>query len=281
MTSLAPAAEADLDLPDLAADPLFLPTSEVTPSCLPDDLIFAIYRVEVQFRGQVLGGIPKNPKLLEHWIRTRAMGSPEAQRQLFIASLRLLGVDIPEQATEEQVTEATKLMADWTGCTFFRDERGLMLRGYNFKRCLREACAIRFSGSEKWGPTRKWPLGYFAERVSIVEDRIHLGRHAPDDVVTRFPHVMTPMGSRDAIAQFDAVNQARVTFHVKVIGDSIDPLVWQQILAIAQEIGVGACRSLEYGKFNVTAWEQVSAPRCTLPHVRSAVRARGGDASGA
>lgn len=255
------------DVTRLNTGPVDVPGGEVAPSCLPSR-IYAVYRVTCQFRDQVLGPVPRNPRLLEYWLKNRAMGSEEAQRQLFVETLRYLGAPLPDHATEEQVRQATEMMATWLGCTFLRDERGLFLRSYHFKRCLREACSIRYAMDERWGPTRKSPLGYFAERVSIIDDRIYLGRREPDEVITRFPHVQTAQGSRDAITTFDAVNRATVTFHVRVMGDSIAPEVWESILEIAQEIGVGASRALEYGRFNVVAWECIQPAEIAFPHLR-------------
>lgn len=69
--------------------------------------IFTIYEAELEFRGRMMGGVPKDPKVVEGWLKSKA--GIKDDWELYNSVLRTMieqGVDISEGATHEEVIEA-------------------------------------------------------------------------------------------------------------------------------------------------------------------------------
>ncbi len=230
--------------------------SEVT-GIWDDEGLFTRYRVAIQFTGQVMGGVPQKPEIIESWLRQRILGGDEELRLALLKTLDDLDIDVPAEATREEIIEAAKqIAATRNGNTFRRDENGLFLAAYQIKAGLKESTNILFAG-ERWGVTKKGPKSYLAERVFVDSERVHLGRLDPDGTHMQVGHVTGPKGRRSTLTYYDYCVQPTCEFVVSSLQDSITFDQWRDILRTMQREGLGALRSLGYGQFKITGFDKL------------------------
>lgn len=219
--------------------------------------LFATYRVKIQFRGRLVGGIPKDPGIIDAWIRTSGgVDSVEERRQMLLRTLQELGADVNEEMTYDALVEASKALAVNQGTGFKQDEDGLYIEDRQVKAMLKENTNVLYAG-ERWGKTRKGPKSYLAERVFVNPSRIHLGRMQPDGADIFIGHVSGPQGPQSILQHFEYVEGAEIEFEVMAANDAIAPEHWPEIWLLAQENGLGAKRSQSYGRFDVIEFEKV------------------------
>jgi hypothetical protein len=220
--------------------------------------LWARYHATLAFRDKLVGGIPKDPRLIEGWLRTKA-GIEDAQ-ELRLAVLRTLaevggvGADGPGPDDLDDVGAALVAQKRTTG--FKSGAEGLYVEGRQIKAMLKESTNIVFAG-ERWGPTRKAAKSFFAERVFVDPDRVPLGVAEPTGVETVIGHLSGPAGPRSTLGNYEYVLQPVVDFHVLVLRDCITAEQWRDIWCLAQENGFGTLRSQGYGRFDVVEWERL------------------------
>ena len=237
-----------------------------------------LYRkVTLQFRDRLMGGVPKDPKIIEGWIRTKAMVTDDEElRQMALRTLRELGADVNEGMTYEEAVAAAEAMAFEKHTNGFkRDEKGLYLEGRQIKAMLKENVNIVMGGERK-GATSKGAKGYAAERVFVVEDRVYLDRTEPDGVEVMIGHISGPQGPRATLTNVEYVTKPQITFTIKEMlehrqskkdrdagiergGASLSDAEWRNIWLSAEENGLGAARSQSHGRFEVVKWEVITS----------------------
>ena len=213
----------------------------------PSDLVAGMwkyYDVTLKFRDRCYGGIPKNPEMIRGWLEAK-MGAGEETDALIVQT---------EGEISAAVDEAEK--ESWCGFKSDPENGGLYIEGRQVKACLKESANIL---REKLGISAF--KARLAERVFVTESRIYLGKNEPDGSVERPIHVMTRTGPQTALKKADYVEKAEISFALKVvdspmvIGSSKDRVApgayLSVILELAQEMGLGADRSQENGKFDV------------------------------
>ena len=226
------------------------------------EALFARYRARIEFTGKLLGGVPKNPKVIEGWIRSKLVEVPDDEiRMLAAKTAREMGVDLPEGiAPEEEDRILDRIASEMSGEIqtngFKRDEQGLYIEERQVKAAIKEAVNIHFGKRAKWGPTGKGPKNFTAEAVIVQPDRIHLDRFEPDGVELCIGHINGPQGPKSTLTNFEYVERAVIDLEVWVANDAVPaeawPLVWTQI----EWFGLGAQRSQGYGKNTVTRWDR-------------------------
>lgn len=231
------------------------PTAPV--SIFADTDVFTKYHVSLTFTDKVMGGIPQKPEIIESWLRTRILGGDEELRIQLIKTLDDIGIEVPADATREEVIEAANTMAaSRQGNTFQRDHRGMCLGDYQFKALVKEATNILFAGS-RWGATKKGPKNAVAEWLFVDEKRIALGRPEPDGVHTQVGHVTGPKGPRSTLTYYDYCDTPTCTLTVSSLEDRVTREQWERILVLGQKLGLGALRSLSHGQFAVVAFDRL------------------------
>ena len=224
--------------------------------------MFLRRKVELTFRGFLMGGVPKDPKIIEGWLRTKTMVTDEEElRQMAIRTMRELGADVSEGMTYEEAVTAAEAMAVEKHTNGFKsDEKGLYIEGRQVKAMLKENVNIVYAGTKK-GQTRKGAKNYAAERVFVEEERVYLGRTAPDGVLVMIGHINGPGGPRATLTNVEYVDRAVITFTIKEMrakpGDdepSLTDTEWRNVWLSAEENGLGAARSQSHGRFEVTGW---------------------------
>lgn len=228
---------------------------------------FDAIRVTIQFEDRIVGGAPKDPKLVEGWLRKGMQLEDEDIRVRMIQHLTEMGVeDISADATVDQLLEATSRVAGEIKTQGFkRDELGHpYYESRQIKAGIKETVNILFAG-EKWGKrakddsrgsySGKGPKAYAAERTFVKPDHLVLA----DDIsgVDLFiGHVSGPTGSRSTIGYAEYVTRPQISFVLLTNKDSSHlSKAWPQIWTHMELNGLGAMRSQGFGQFEVIEFE--------------------------
>lgn len=225
--------------------------------------VFTRYGVTLQFRSRVLGGIPKDPKLIEGWLRSKAgIDDAEEVRQAMLRTLIELGAEVTPDMTFEQLEEASNHLAAVKQTQGFKlDGGGLFVEDRQVKAMLRESVNILYAG-ERWGTTKKGPKNFFNERVFVDPERIHFTRDGqpvkePDGVELMIVHIEDARGRRSSLAYHEYLERVEMSFDVIVLQNLIEAHRWPELWIHAEENGFGASRSQSFGRFDVTRWERL------------------------
>jgi hypothetical protein len=228
------------------------------PSIFNSASVFTTYTATLQFRNKLMGGIPRDPAIVEAWLRSKA--GITQQEELFRATLRTaveMGVARPDMNYDELEAVSKELAQSKQTNGFKRDEGGLYIEGRGIKAMLKESVAILYPyAKEKWTATKKAPRAAVAERVfPPKQDRIHLDRAEPDGVDLFIGHTSGPKGPQSNLTYYEYVETARISFDILVCEDEVPLKAWERIWVHAQENGLGALRSQGHGRFDVEQWE--------------------------
>ena len=212
------------------------------------------FRGRLQFRDLVVGGTPTNEKVAEGWIRSKMQTGDEAVMNLVLETMAERVVDRDE---------AMKIVGDLKLLKGFKkDQSGLYLDGRTLKACLKEGASIAqaggFVGKRGWGQNNAGLKSFVAEHIMVVENKLHLLRGGkpvtkPDEIQQRFVHTFKGSG----ITYEEVVERAEIEFTIITDSDSFDHDFWAQTWLKAREQGLGASRSMGFGRFWVTQWERV------------------------
>lgn len=231
--------------------------------------LFSMYAVRLEFIDRVMGGVSKNPEVIESWLRARA--GIQQQDELRYAMLRTLadmGVDVYDDMSLEAAIAASKKVAANKATTGFKVDpiHGLYLESRQVKSMLKESINVLYAG-DRWGATRKGPRNYAAERVFVTPIKLFIGRRdlrddvmSPDGVEVIPGHVTGPAGPRNTLAYHEFVTRGILDFTVLVCGDTITNDQWAEIWVHAGLNGLGAVRSQGHGQFKRTRWEKLAVP---------------------
>lgn len=220
--------------------------------------LFTTYKCTIKMRGKLLGGIPKSPDVIEGWLRSRAgINQDEEVRQAMLRTLVELGAEVSPDMNYEQIEEASKALAAVKSTNGFKQNAsGLYIEDRQIKALIKEGVNILYAG-ERWGKTKKGPRNFTAERVFVQPSEIPLGRKEPDGIELMMVHANTPQGPRSSLSYHEYVDEAEITFEVDSLRDEIGPEQWAEVWVLAQENGLGACRSQSYGRFDVVGWDAI------------------------
>ena len=220
-----------------------------------------------------MGGIPRSPDVVEGWIRAKTGVTPEEEIQSLVRRTMIENGTYTPEMTPEQIEEASKQVAGLKETTGFkRDfEGGMYIEARQLKAALKESTNILFA-SEKWGPTRKGPKQFLAERVFVSPDHLWLGRTEPDGVELVIGHIIGPQGPRSTLGYHEYTQQSRFEFDVLVARDAIQPEWWAEIWTHMEENGLGALRSQGYGRFDLLRWDKIPIETAAPSALRSAPR---------
>ena len=228
---------------------------EARPSIfIADPDLWTSYEVRLLFRARLIGGVPKDPQLIEGWLRNRAGISDERELRLAVlATLAETSADDDDAANGSN--NGSGVSSRITG--FKTGPEGLYVEGRQVKAMLKESTNIVFAG-ERWGPTRKAARSFFAERVFVDPDRLALGVRRADGVETFMGHLNGPAGPRSTLNQYEYVDRSALEFRLRVLHDCVSDVQWRAIWCHAQESGFGTLRSQGFGRFDVVRWERLS-----------------------
>lgn len=235
--------------------------------------LFTRYQCSLRFTDKILGGIPKNPKTIEGWIRSQAgVDSEEEIKQMMLRTLIDLGAEVTPEMSYEELTEASEKLAAVKQTNGFKiNSQGLYIEDRQVKAMIKEAVAILYPwGSKdsngkdigKWGVTKKAARSYLAETVFVNPAQINLCKddepvREPDGTEMMIIHASGPRGKVNSLSYSEYVENAELSFYVDVLRDSIQTEYWPEIWVFCEQNGLGASRSQSYGKFEVTQWDKI------------------------
>jgi hypothetical protein len=192
--------------------------------------------------GRIAGGIPSDPKVAEGWLKTKVADRDDLIRE------EVARIMVERAISLEEATQVVDSLKHLNG--FKRSEKGPYIEGRQMKACIKESANIRWAG-ERWGPTRKGTVAFFAEHVFVNQDVIHLGVDEPSGIEQQFVH--TFRGS--SLQQVEYVNDAKITFDI-CTDYPFKTEQWALLWLTAEQQGIGACRSQGFGRFTVTNWKE-------------------------
>jgi hypothetical protein len=196
-------------------------------------------------RDKLLGGVPKDPRLIEGWLRAKAgIEDPLELRQAVTRTVEELGEDSQVDAARKPTTVGFKV-----------GEEGLYIEARQVKALLKECTNILFGG-ERWGPTRKGPKSFLAERVFVSPERLWLGCQEAAGLELIVGHISGAGGPLSTLGYHEYVVRPSIEFSIKVVRDVISADQWADVWVLAQEIGLGAVRSQGFGRFQLMSWER-------------------------
>jgi hypothetical protein len=243
------------------------------PSIFDSTTLFTEIPVELQFRDRVVGGTPKDPSVIEGWLRSKmGVSDEDEQRYLLVQTLIQLGAELePKETDMDKIVEASRDIASEKKTQGFKlNGNGLYLEGRQVKACLKESVSCLYTASaDKWGKglksktetyKGKAPASFFPEHVFVKEEIVPLGVTAPTGVELSIGHISDPKtgAQRSTLTYFEYVEQATIQFIIQADRMAMAVITadtWRDIWVHAQENGLGAMRSQGYGKFNVTRWD--------------------------
>ncbi|MCC6645690.1 MAG: hypothetical protein IT374_08985 [Polyangiaceae bacterium] len=233
------------------------------------------YLATLQFTGQLVGGTPSDPKLIEGWFAKNVGATDEEQmrKRVLNTLAEVHGID-PETATDEQIEAAIAASATEQKAQVFKrtPDGEPYVEGRHVKAMLKEATNIAYPrGTVKWGqrPGKakeyvgkmvggKDPISFVAERVFVPEQPIVIA----DDIsgVEMAVGHLERRGERySTIGYFEYVDRPVLGITVRVLDDCVSEEQWARIWTVAEHNGMGARRSQGAGQFVVTAWDRVEA----------------------
>lgn len=193
--------------------------------------------------GRIAGGTPTDPKVAEGFVRSKlGLDKDDLIREAVAEIMAERGVNAEEAAV---IVAANRHLNG-----FKRTKAGeLYIEGRQLKAAIKEAANVRWP-KDRWGPSRKGTLSFFAEHMFVMDDIMSLGVTEPTGIAQRFVH--TWRGSGIQYEEYvDGVNlDFRVTTDHKFEKEQI-ALLW----LTGEQQGLGASRSQGYGRYEVTRWD--------------------------
>lgn len=193
---------------------------------------------KIRFRNKLLGGVPANPRIREEQIRRylkKEMKGTLQARSLIVYE------------TEEEVEQKGRH-------TFYLDPQSkeLLIQSRQVKSGLKEATKALGLSTKKKGITQAVAKGLW-----VRPDWILLGKSAPEGIELVQGVVGYP--ARSVLTEYLYVETPEIEFQIYWL-DRKD-LTENEIvdmITVLQEIGLGACRSQGYGKFDVVEFRVTS-----------------------
>lgn len=224
--------------------------------------LFTRYRITIQMNHKIMGGVPRDPKVIEGWIRTKMeMEDGDDLRIMVARTMQDMGHEIGDDADIDTIDAAiARTAAEKQTNGFKRDEFGLYLETRCVKAMIKENVNILW-GKERFGPSRKAGKGYVAERVFVDGDTIPLHRTEPDGVDLFIGHVTGPKGPQSTLTYYEYCLRPQLTFTILYLKDCLPPDRWEALWAQAEQNGLGSLRSQGFGRFSVLDVEPVATPK--------------------
>lgn len=217
--------------------------------------LWKYYKVSLHILDRIFGGLPKNPELIEGFLKGKGVSEEIAK-------------EIAPRIAEEVGAEVEAEEKMWT--TFKRDEHGIYIETRQIKAMLKEAV----------GETEMWKVKGLTGLKSRVGGAVfpkgeggtdmtriyfyRVGNNGPEKVKEpdgfeeTVGHISGPQGKRSILKRKDYVEEVQIHFDLKVGNKRITDKVLLSLFEFGQELGLGADRSMEHGKFQVLKFEPMT-----------------------
>lgn len=217
------------------------------------------YKVELFFINRVMGGVPKNKKIIEDWLNARRMKDAkfEKQKEAGVGHKSLEEIAKEVGGTAEDLI-LSKEESTWVG--FLHDDVGIFAREHQIKGHLKD-CANQIKKLKGQAVTalrdkiaNKVYLvdekNYFMKTNShIMEKDSHIIKE-PDGSFEHGIRVDTPQGKRSALKKNDYIDGAHLSFTLKVFKDGMITIdILRRVLEYGSVHGIFSERAHGYGKY--------------------------------
>ena len=204
--------------------------------------------MELAFRERCYGGQPKSKEVYEAWANAKG----EHPREPLDEKLRVLHLEDKETESENDLREETELA--WTG--FRSDSNGIYLRDFMVEAMIKQCGTTLGIFTKKRGSK-----GITQHGLHVHPREIHFTNKLEADASEVIAgHVSTAQGKRDILKKVDYVEDAILAFQIKLLlGQSkLSEKDLFRMFHLAQENGLGACRSRGGGKFDVVKMDEAA-----------------------
>jgi len=209
------------------------------------------YKVEIQFEKRVVGTLPKNPDMIQAWVKSRIKNDDKKAD------------DMAEKISYEVMAQVE---ADKKWVCFKSDEKGIYIEDRNIQAMLRESGTSLelFKGVGSVARKQAFQHALFIEPSKIYFERGGKIIKQPDGQQERMIHVMTRMGPRDSIKREDFIDVgAEMNFSIKIIipynkkDANLTKGHIKDMMDLGQNIGLGGSRSQCFGQFKLTSFSEL------------------------
>jgi hypothetical protein len=199
------------------------------------------------------GGIPSDPKVAEGWLRTKLAGKDDLIRDAVAEVMAERGITAEEAARElDRLKHLNGFKRDSE-----RDGE-LYIEGRQLKAAIKESASVAAAASklpiQKWGKTNKWIFAFVAEHIQVLEERLYLGVTEPSDVLQSFPK--NERTGKTGIQYTEICQDVKTDFTV-ISDHDFSAKDWAMLWLTAEQQGIGASRSQNFGRYEVVRWERV------------------------
>jgi hypothetical protein len=235
---------------------------------------FTTFHVEIELVDRIVGGQPKDPRLVEGWLSKNMGLEDEELRAQVLRHLHEMGVEVPADASYEDLRKALDSTAEEIKTQGFkRDAEGRpYIEARHLKAMVKESANIVYPpGIHKFGSytskskenTGKTVGGkaakdFIAERVFVEPGQVTLADEISgvDLAIGHIKDFKAEGGKRATIGYFEYVEGASFGFEVLAHDNCLTDEQWARIWTHAELNGIGAMRSQGYGQFRVTKWDR-------------------------
>jgi hypothetical protein len=212
--------------------------------------------------GTLCGGVPADEHQVVGWINAKLKDtrSPGEIAELVLRTMAERAAAGNPITQDEAITEVAGSLVGRNG--FKRDPAGhLFIEGRQLKSAIKEAVSVSVAAGKLrkggWGVTKKGLYSFVAEHAFVAEERLYLmrdGGHVaePDGTLQKMVHTFRG----DAISYEDYAKEVDLDFTV-MTDYQFSRDDWAMIWLTGQMEGIGASRSQGFGRYEITAWDQV------------------------
>lgn len=226
--------------------------------------MFQTINVTLEFRERVYGGVPQSKDLLDKYIEA-VFGAKEGDETYnHVAKDALPNGEQTDESNDKDEAQEKK---DISSTGFRSDDKGLYLADFQIKALIKQGGSMLDLTISKRGTKSTLGEGLFVKGYldgELTNNKIYFQpiREKPDGYEDFAGNVRTRQGSRSILKRCDYVEKPIVQFQLWILenrvaktGNKLTVNDLKSILELGQELGIGSCRSLEKGKFNLTQFE--------------------------
>ena len=212
--------------------------------------IFQQYHVELKFRDKIYGGLPGKDDLFQAYMRGKFEDPENTENTATDLDL--------DKEIEENINQ------------FRCDENGIYIGSYQLKAMIAQCGALLELTTSKRGSKQTLKEGTFIKGIDADEnftgEKVYLLplKKEADGFDTITGNVYTPQGSRSIITNASYRLQPTISFQMWVLtnrlqatghGKKLTFADFENILTLAQEVGIGSLRNHESGKFDIVKFQ--------------------------
>lgn len=224
--------------------------------------LFQKYYLEIDLRGRVYGGASSDPEIFSKWTASKFPDNPEITEKF---------------ETDLDLTKEVELQTNQFRNDASNNGQGIYLHVYQMKAMIAQCASLLQITTKKKGSKQTLKEATFVKGIdadgTFTGEKLYLlpTRQKADGIETFHGNVPTPKGSRSILKNVQFCENAIVKAQMWILnarlsadnrGKGITMNDMSTILALAQEVGIGACRKFESGKFDVrhfVTWEDYLA----------------------